>query len=49
MQRWSAGLLLKDRVRQEQVCVRMAVGELTKTLKENRLWWLGHVMSREKS
>ena len=49
MLRWSVGLTLKDRMRNEQVRASVAVGELTEKLREIRLHWLGHLVRREES
>ena len=47
MLRWSVGLTLKDRMRIEQIRARLA--ELTRIVREIRLWWLGHLVRREES
>ena len=46
---WTVGLTLKDRMRNEQVRARVAVGELTENLKEIRLRWLEHLVRSEES
>ncbi|XP_063603267.1 uncharacterized protein LOC134779196 [Penaeus indicus] len=49
MLRWSLGLTIMDKVRNETIRERVQVGELKKKLSETRLRWLGHVTRREES
>ena len=49
MLRWTSGLTLLDRVRNEDVRKRMGVATLAEKTRENRLRWYGHVLRREQS
>uniref|UniRef100_A0A1B0CS40 Putative rna-directed dna polymerase from mobile element jockey-like diaphorina citri n=1 Tax=Lutzomyia longipalpis TaxID=7200 RepID=A0A1B0CS40_LUTLO len=46
MLRWSAGVTLKDRVRNEHVRGSLHVPDIHEKLTESRLRWYGHVMRR---
>ncbi|XP_022207903.1 uncharacterized protein LOC111064468 [Nilaparvata lugens] len=46
MLRWSGGVTLKDKVRNEYVRGTFKVANITNKLWENRLRWYGHVMRR---
>ncbi|XP_047989241.1 uncharacterized protein LOC125228628 [Leguminivora glycinivorella] len=48
MLRWSGGVTLKDRVRNEYIRGTFKVACITDKLQENRLRWYGHVMRRNK-
>ena len=47
MLRWSVGLTLKDRMRNEQVRARVAVGLVIEKLREIRLSWMGYLVRGE--
>ena len=47
MLRFSLGLTLHDKVRNEEVRKRVGVGELGQKLREDRLRWFGHVYRRD--
>ena len=44
MLRWSVGLILKDRMRNEQVWERVTVGELKGNMRETKERWLGTLL-----
>ena len=46
MIRWSLGLTLKDKVKNEEIFKRMKVRNIGDKLVENRLRWYGHVQRR---
>ena len=47
MLRWSAGLTLLDRQRNEDVRSRFGVAPIAEKMRESRLRWYGHVLRRE--
>ena len=47
MLRWSCGLILKDRVRNEYIRGSLKVTPISNKIKENRLRWYGHLKRRE--
>ena len=47
MLRWMGGVTKLDNIRNERIGGTTKVGEITKQVKENRLKWYGHVMTRE--
>ncbi|XP_048006662.1 uncharacterized protein LOC125242006 [Leguminivora glycinivorella] len=46
MLRWSSGVTLKDKVRNEYIRGSLKVAPITDKLAETRLRWYGHVMRR---
>lgn len=48
MLRWSGGVTLKDKVRNEHIRGTLKVANIADKLTETRLRWYGHVMRREK-
>ncbi|XP_052747170.1 uncharacterized protein LOC128199885 [Bicyclus anynana] len=46
MLRWSGGVTLKDKVRNEHIRGSFKVAEIAEKAKESRLRWYGHVMRR---
>ena len=46
MLRWSGGVTLKDRVRNQYIRGTFKVAPITDKIKESRLRWFGHVMRR---
>ena len=47
MLRWMGGVTKLDHIRNERIVRTSKVGEITKQVKEKRLKWYGHVMTRE--
>lgn len=47
MLRWSCGLTMKDKIRNEYIRGSMKVGKASEKIHEARLRWYGHVMRRE--
>ena len=47
MLRWSAGISLKDKIRNEVTRNRFKVRKISEKVQENRRRWFGHVYTRE--
>ncbi|KAM0966625.1 hypothetical protein EV2_022996 [Malus domestica] len=46
MLRWMCGHTRKDKIRNEDIRGKVGLAEIEGKLRENRLWWFGHVQRR---
>ncbi|KAM1079573.1 hypothetical protein ACFX2B_014121 [Malus domestica] len=46
MLRWMCGHTGNDKIRNEDIRGKVGVAEIVRKLRENRLWWFGHVQRR---
>ena len=48
MLRWMYSKTRKDKVRNENICRQVGIAPIEDKLRENRLWWFGHIEHRSK-
>ena len=41
--RWICGKTLKDRIRNKHIVEMVGVAPIEDKMRENRLWWFGHI------